>query len=207
MPEPMVETPPGAFTLSAPANGSESPQASVTFTWGTSQYATSYQLVIKQGSTVVHDQTYSGTSATVNLELGQSYSWQVTASNDDGTRTSSSQSFSTMAEPVDPVVTAIQKAPYFEIVYDYDAQTIYPSEPSNFGEEGLSFAIEVYKQMCSSCGRELVEIRTVSGLADLQTPVSVERYRNYYLTVTALKSAAQVSYTQSIFIFKDNRYE
>lgn len=204
-----VESPPGAFTLSAPAQGTELPTASVSFSWSISNNATSYQLVIKQGSTVVHNQTYSGISATVNLQLGQSYSWEVTASNNDGSRKSTSQIFSTMDEPVQSVVTTFQSAPYFEIVYDYPAQTIHPSEPINFGDEGLTFSVELYKQICLSCDRELVNIRTVSSLAELQMPMPVERYRNYYIVVTASKPApgeAQVSYTQSIFIFKDNRY-
>lgn len=204
-----TKTPPGAFTLTAPANGIESPSASVSFSWSKSQYATSYQLIIKQGSTTVHDQNYSGNSATVTLELGQSYSWQVIASNNDGTKSSSSFSLSTMAEPVEPVVTTIQSAPYFEIMYNYDTQTIYPSEPSNFGDEGLTFTVEYYKQICSTCDRELVEIRELTSLADLQTPMSVERFRYYYITVTASKlppGEAQVSYTHRIFIYKDDRY-
>lgn len=69
--------------------------------------------------------------------------------------------------------------------------------------------IEISKQICSTCEREQVDIRPVENLGELQMPISVERYRNYYITLTASKlppGEAQVSYTQSIFIFKDNRY-
>lgn len=216
-PEPMepdpppvnTKTPPGTFALTAPANSSKSPTESITFSWGTSQHASSYQLVVKQGSTIVHDQSYSGTSATVELELGQNYSWQVTASNDDGTLASSSYSFSVMDEPVEAVVTVIQTSPYFEIIYNFDAQTIYPSVPVGFGRDDLHFVIEVSKQICSSCQREQVDIRPVASLAELQQAISVERFRNYYITITASKlppGEAQVSYTQRIFIYKDDRY-
>ena len=208
-PEPPVntKTPPGSFTLTAPANGSESPSASVSFSWAKSQYATSYQLIIKQGSTTVHDQSYSGTSATVTLELGKSYTWQVTASNDDGTKSSSSYSLSTMAEPVEPVVTIIQSAPYFEIVYDYDGQTIHPSVPLGFERDDLHFVIEVSKQICSSCEREQVDIRPVANLAELQQAIPVSAYTVFYITLTASKlppGEAQVSYTKAFYpLFRD----
>lgn len=206
---PVEPKPPGAFSLTTPANGAKLAGADVNFSWGSSQYASSYTLEVKEGSTVAHSQSYSGTSAQVSLQKGKSYSWKVTASNNEGTKSSSTYTFSIMEDPPEPVVTQIQSAPYFEIVYNYANQTIHPTEPSNFGDEGLSFTVELYKQICISCDRELVEIREVTSLAELQTPMAVERYRNYYIMVTASKQPpgeAQVSYTQSIFIFKDNRY-
>ena len=207
-PDPPVntKTPPGTFALTSPANASESPTESVTFSWGTSQHATSYQLVVKQGSTIVHDQSYSGTSATVELGPGN-YSWQITASNDDGTLASSSYSFSVMDEPMEPVVTVIQTSPYFEIVFDEATRSIYPTMPVGFDRDDLHFVIEVSKQICSSCERQQVDIRPVASLAELQQAIPVVRSTVFYVTLTASKlppGEAQVSFTKAFYpLFRD----
>lgn len=204
---PVTKNPPGTFALNNPVNGSESPTQSVPFSWETSQHASSYQLVVKQGSTIVHNQSYSGTSATVELELGQNYSWQVTASNDDGTLASSSYSFSVMDEPVEAVVTVIQTSPYFEIVFDEATRSIYPSVPVGFDRDDLHFVIEISKQICSSCERQQVDIRPVASLAELQQAIPVVRSTVFYVTLTASKlppGEAQVSFTKAFYpLFRD----
>ena len=201
-PPPAVKNPPGTFALTSPANSSKSPTQSITFSWGTSQHASSYQLVIKQGSTVVHNQSYSGTSATVELELGQSYSWQVTASNDDGTLESSSYSFSVMDEPVEAVVTVIQQAVNIGMTFDEITRTISLSVPSDFDWVNLHLVLEVETQGCSSCQREQVDIRPVASLAELQQPIAVRAYTVFYFTLTVSKlppGEAQVSSTRSFY--------
>ena len=169
-PTPKTKTPPGSFSLVAPTNGAESLSAEVSFSWKASEHATSYRLVIKQGSTTVHDQSYTGTSATVSLELGQSYTWQVTASNSDGTLASSNYSFTTMAEPADPVVTNLPQLKPFYFVRNEESETLGIGfyEALDYNNEEVSYTIEVLRQPCISCEPVSKEFRDVSSDADLK---------------------------------------
>ena len=204
---PIVKSPPGSFNLVSPTNNFEATSSQVNFSWSSSLNANSYQLLIKSGEVIVHNQSYTATSASVFLTLGQNYTWQVTASNSDGELASALQTFSIMEAAVEAVVTVIQQAPYFEIIFDEATRTIYPSVPLGFEREDLSFMLEVFKQICSSCEREQIDIRPVSTLAELQQAIPVVRSTVFYVTLTASKlppGEAQVSFTKAFYpLFRD----
>lgn len=79
---------------------SNSAKAQIKFTWATTVYATSYVLVITQAGTTVLNQTLTTTSYDVILDKGKTYSWTITAKNEDGEKTSATRSFTTPGNPI-----------------------------------------------------------------------------------------------------------
>ena len=83
--------PPSATALSLPANneacesgqGVGSSTATVSFSWSAATNATSYDLSVTNGATnaVSTKNNITGTSTTLDLERGQTYSWKVTSKN------------------------------------------------------------------------------------------------------------------------------
>jgi hypothetical protein len=98
---PPPPAPPGAFSLTAPAKGATNVSKTPTFTWGTSSGATSYAIAVSTNSTltspVINVSGLTGTSYTSTLTLGSrtKYYWQITATNANGSTTSSIFSFTT----------------------------------------------------------------------------------------------------------------
>ena len=83
--------PPSSSALSLPANneaceggqGVSSSTATVSFSWFAATNATSYDLSVTNGATnaVSTKNNITGTSTTIDLERGQTYSWKVTSKN------------------------------------------------------------------------------------------------------------------------------
>ncbi|MGA0155572.1 MAG: hypothetical protein ACO3IX_06810 [Flavobacteriaceae bacterium] len=83
--------PPSSSALSLPANneaceggqGVSSSTATVSFSWSAATNATSYDLSVTNGATnaVSTKNNITGTSTTIDLERGQTYSWKVTSKN------------------------------------------------------------------------------------------------------------------------------
>jgi hypothetical protein len=98
--------PPGAFSLTSPANGASNVSIPVTLTWGTSSGATSY--LVEVGSNfsftpVIYSNTTVSTSQLIPngvLSNSATYYWRVTSSNGATTAGSPNPSiFSTVAPP------------------------------------------------------------------------------------------------------------
>ena len=83
--------PPSSSALSLPANneaceagqGISPSTATVSFSWSAATNATSYDLSVTNGATnaVSTKNNITGTSTTIDLERGQTYSWKVTSKN------------------------------------------------------------------------------------------------------------------------------
>ncbi|MFA9187081.1 hypothetical protein AAGV33_07495 [Flavobacterium sp. FBOR7N2.3] len=75
-------------------------KAEISFTWSATAHASSYVLKVTQSGTEITSQTLTGTNYKLILDKGKSYSWTVTAKNNDGENTSATHSFTTPGNPV-----------------------------------------------------------------------------------------------------------
>ncbi|MEL1240949.1 hypothetical protein [Flavobacterium flavipallidum] len=101
---------PATPSLSLPANGepcssytavtNNTAKAEISFSWASAAYATSYTIVVTQAGTVVANQTVTTNSLKVVLDKGKTYSWTVTAKNNDGEKSSATYSFTTPGNPI-----------------------------------------------------------------------------------------------------------
>jgi hypothetical protein len=102
--------PPSSSTLSLPANnedceggqGVSSSTATVSFSWSAATNATSYDLTVTNTATnaVSNKNNVTGTSATLDLQRGQTYNWKVTSKNkSSSTADSSTWSFTLASIP------------------------------------------------------------------------------------------------------------
>lgn len=100
--------PPGAFSLTAPANGAANVSLTPTLSWGSSSGATSYQIAVDTDSGFAPPilfQTTTGLTSTVvppgNLAEGTQYFWRVVATNITGSTpgTPNPSSFTTVPPP------------------------------------------------------------------------------------------------------------
>ncbi len=97
-------------SLSLPANGencsaytvvaSDNTKAEIGFSWNSAAYASSYVLVITQAGNTILNQTLTSTTYKTILDKGKTYSWTVTAKNNDGINTSATYSFTTPGNPI-----------------------------------------------------------------------------------------------------------
>ncbi|MEN1783648.1 MAG: carbohydrate-binding protein [Bacteroidota bacterium] len=100
-------SPPGAFTLNSPNNGSTGLSTSVTLNWSASLGADSYQVRVSANadlSNPVFNQPVTGTATQPSGLLAETtYFWNVTAINDDGEVAASNgpRNFTTEEEPMD----------------------------------------------------------------------------------------------------------
>jgi hypothetical protein len=88
----VTSTPPGAFTLSAPANGATRQNRPVTLSWGASTNATEYLYCITTATTCVPTIS-TGTNRSVimnGLAAATRYSWTVSSKNASGQTTGTS---------------------------------------------------------------------------------------------------------------------
>jgi len=107
--DPVVNLP-AKSNLSLPANGencsvyavvaSDNTKAEISFSWTSATYATSYVLAVTQAGTEVFKKEISTTSYKVVLDKGKTYSWTVTAKNNDGINASATNSFTTPGNPI-----------------------------------------------------------------------------------------------------------
>ena len=93
--------PPGAFTLSSPANGAVRVSRNPTLSWGASSDATTYEVWARTGSSGSFTMRAVRTTTSYewqNLAADTTYQWYVVAKNTSGTRQSSTWSFTTAAQ-------------------------------------------------------------------------------------------------------------
>ena len=110
-PQPPVETknPPSKAVGTLPANGEPCSdyeliegnvtEVSVSFSWNSAQFATQYRLDVIRNGTAVYSTTGTARTAQVTLSRGTTYTWSVTALNDDGQTPGDSYSFTTPGTP------------------------------------------------------------------------------------------------------------
>ncbi len=98
--------PPGAFSLTSPANGATGVAIPVTLTWGTSSGATSYLVEVDTQFSFTPPLIYSNTTASTSqaipggtLSANTTYYWRVVASNGATTAGSPNPSIFTTAAP------------------------------------------------------------------------------------------------------------
>lgn len=75
-------------------------KASIFFKWTSAEFARDYELMVFEGQSEVLRETFTSLETSIILDKGKSYSWSVTARNDEGETLSDTFSFTTPGEPV-----------------------------------------------------------------------------------------------------------
>jgi hypothetical protein len=75
-------------------------KVSVLFQWTSAEFADNYDLRVFESQNEVYNETLTSLETTVELDRGKSYSWSITAKNDDGETVGSTFSFTTPGEPI-----------------------------------------------------------------------------------------------------------
>lgn len=142
---------PGEFMLVLPVNAEtcsnfvevsgEADMAEIHLSWTTAENTNSYTIQVFDSETQVSNTTITQTELELKLEKGKSYSWYITATNNDGETTSDTFSFTT------PGVAVANFVPYAaEISTTYDSSVSLVSVNwSGSDEDGdhLTYIIEV----------------------------------------------------------------
>lgn len=147
------ETPPAKAVGTLPANGEpcsdyeevteDDSKVSVLFNWNTAQFADSYMLMVLEGSNQVFSNSYTTLSANVELDRGKTFSWSVTAVNEDGRTNGDTYSFTTPGTPIGNF------APYtaeITVTFDEMASEMTVSwVGSDEDDDVLTFDVEVFE--------------------------------------------------------------
>lgn len=111
---PVVQPPPGAFSIVAPANGATGVATAPTLAWNASSNAASYSVVVDTESSFAAPTTFETTTTSTSVPIpsstlaeGTQYFWRVTATNPSGSTaaTPNPASFTTATTPPPPPPT------------------------------------------------------------------------------------------------------
>jgi hypothetical protein len=170
----------------------ETDKAIIYFSWSVADNASSYVMEVFESGSKVNTSTVGTTSTKLTLDKGKSYSWTVTAINQDGENTSNTFSFITPGQPISNF------APYAaEISVDFDSAnhemtiTWVGSDEDN---DPLTYDVII---MENGITLEQYEDLTESGIA----PISVSINATYTIKVTSKDNFGNFSVsTQSIIL-------
>jgi hypothetical protein len=109
-PDEPVKNVPERPVLALPLNGetcsdfvvvaNNNTKAEISFTWAATAHASNYILKVSQAGKEVANQIVTATNYKLILDKGKTYSWTITAKNNDGENTSATHSFTTPGNPV-----------------------------------------------------------------------------------------------------------
>ncbi len=196
---------PGKASLSLPANGetcatftavaTDNTKAEISFSWGAASYATSYVLVVTQGSTQVLSQTLTATSYKAVLDKGKTYSWTVTAKNKDGENASATNSFTTPGNPIGNYV------PYAAIInFSINSSTSMASlswigKDEDSANSELKYNIEVKE---NNTVIKTLTNQTASSIADF----TVVQNATYQIKITTIDKYSSASTSVMTYIYQ-----
>lgn len=109
-PDPITINLPNKPVTTFPVNGevcsdfdsvaNDNSKARIKFEWENATYANTYVLKVTESGNVVADVEIAATAYYVTLNKGKTFSWTITAKNDDGINTSQTNSFTTPGKPI-----------------------------------------------------------------------------------------------------------
>ncbi|MEQ8217877.1 MAG: hypothetical protein RIM68_00940 [Arenibacter sp.] len=151
-------------------------KATIYFSWSTAENALSYLVQVFEGGTEINNITVTTAETELTLEKGKSYTWTVTAINNDGETVSSTFSFTTPGQPIG------NYAPYAaQIITDYNVSD---SELSiswiGSDEDGDTLTYDV--KVSDTDGNELVDQTNLSATS--LDPISISTGKTYTIQIT-----------------------
>jgi hypothetical protein len=152
-------------------------KAVIFFSWSTAENANNYLVQVFESGAEVYNSTVSSNEVELTLDKGKTYSWKITAKNNDGEAQSSTLSFTTPGQPIGNFT------PYAAQIY-----TNYNGATSELGiswtggdEDGDTLTYDI--KVTDSSGKEIVVEAGLSGTT--LAPVLVNTGETYTIQITS----------------------